>query len=64
MARASSWATMPPKETPSTAQSIPAEGVEQGGGIVAVVGHRVRALGHVGLAQATLVVGQDLEVRS
>ena len=40
---------------------VPTDGVDQGGGIVGVVSHGVRALGDFGLAEAALVVGQDLE---
>ena len=58
---ATSWATMPPKETPKTRQVVPTDGVEECGDIVSEVGHGVGPGGHAALPQAALVVGQDLE---
>ncbi len=41
---------------------VPADGVEQRGGVVGEVRHGVRPGRHAALPQAALVVGQDLEV--
>ena len=57
---ASSWATMPPKDTPISGR-VPPDRIEQAGGIVAVVGHGVRPVGDFGLAEAPLVVRGHLE---
>ena len=42
--------------------AVPAARLQQVGGIVAVLGHGVGALGDAGLPQPALVIGQDLEV--
>ena len=42
--------------------AVPADGIQQGDGILGVVGHRVVGLGLRGLTQPALVVGQDVEV--
>ena len=44
------------------AARVPADGVEQRRRVGRVVGHLVRALGDLGLPEATLVVGDDVEL--
>ena len=52
---ATSWATMPPKDTPMHEAVVPADGVEEHGGVGGEVGHGVRPGRHAALAEAALV---------
>ena len=61
---ASSWATIPPKLMPTTRKRVPADVVEQRGGVGGVVGHRVRPRRDRGAAEPALVVGDDVEARA
>ena len=57
-----SWATMPPKLTPTTAHRSQPTWSSSAGGVGGVVGHRERPGRHGRAPEAPLVVGDDVEV--
>ena len=57
---ATSWATMPPKLTPTSAKVSQPDVVGQGQGVGGVVGHGVRPGRDLGAAQAPLVGGDGV----
>ena len=59
----SSWATMPPKDTPTTRQSSQPTGVEERGGVVGEIGHGGGPGRHAALPEAALVVERAVRRR-